>query len=106
MVTRNYQHLFTQCNIFSSPRWLYAHGKPEKARNLLAKLHSETGDINSPLVDLEVEEIEEKIALDGADSTEISFKQRNNIINNIQNGSGISDLCSGERATECGLVLS
>lgn len=57
-------------------------------------------------MDLEVEEIEEKIALDGADSTEISFKQRNNIINNIQNGSGISDLCSGERATECGLVLS
>lgn len=51
-----------------SPRWLYAHGKPEKARTLLAALHSHTGDINSPLVGLEIEEIEDKIALDGADS--------------------------------------
>ncbi|KAF8583119.1 general substrate transporter [Ramaria rubella] len=50
-----------------SPRWLYAHGKPEKARALLAKLHSRTGDLDSPLVNLEMEEIEEKVMLDGSD---------------------------------------
>ena len=50
------------------PRWLYTKGKKEQARKILAKLHSSTGDINSPLIGLEIEEIEEKIALDGADS--------------------------------------
>ena len=51
-----------------SPRWLYAHGRPDEARALLAKLHSNTGDINSPIVNIEIEEIEEKVALHGADS--------------------------------------
>jgi len=50
------------------PRWLYAGGNTTKARKLLAMLHSRNGDIHSPLVDLEIEEIEEKITLDGADS--------------------------------------
>ncbi|KAF8511584.1 general substrate transporter [Gautieria morchelliformis] len=51
-----------------SPRWLYAHGRPDQARALLAKLHSYTGDINSPIVNIEIEEIKEKVALDGADT--------------------------------------
>jgi hypothetical protein len=55
------------------PRWLYAHGSPDKARALLAKLHSNTEDINSPLVNIEIEEIEEKVALDGADSKKFGF---------------------------------
>lgn len=46
---------------------------PDKARALLAKLHSNTGDINSPLVNIEVDEIEEKVALDGADSQKLLF---------------------------------
>ena len=56
------------CALSNSPRWLYVHGRPDEARKLLAKLHSHTEDINSPLVNIEIEEIEEKIALDGADS--------------------------------------
>lgn len=50
------------------PRWLYTRGRKEEARQILAKLHSSTGDINSPLIELEIEEIEEKIEIDGADS--------------------------------------
>jgi hypothetical protein len=66
--------LYSECTTLlnthrsNRPRWLYATGKPDKARQILAKLHSSTGDLHSPLIDLEVEEIEEKIALDGADS--------------------------------------
>ncbi|KAJ7288356.1 general substrate transporter [Mycena rebaudengoi] len=50
-----------------SPRWLYTRGKPEQARQILARFHSSNGDVDSPLIQLEVEEIEEKISLDGAD---------------------------------------
>ncbi|KAJ6559213.1 general substrate transporter [Mycena vulgaris] len=50
-----------------SPRWLYTRGKTDEARRILARFHSSTGDPDSPLVALEIEEIEEKIALDGAD---------------------------------------
>ncbi|KIJ54593.1 hypothetical protein M422DRAFT_24530 [Sphaerobolus stellatus SS14] len=57
-----------------SPRWLYANGKPEKARELLAKLHSHNADIKSPIVDLEIEEIEERITLDGADKRFWDFR--------------------------------
>jgi len=52
----------------NSPRWLYSVGKPEKARMILARFHSSKNDVNSPLVDLEMREIEEKIEIDGADS--------------------------------------
>jgi hypothetical protein len=55
-----------------SPRWLYSVGKTEQARKVLAQLHSETGDINSPLIQLEMEEIIEKIQVDGPDSTCLS----------------------------------
>lgn len=52
-----------------SPRWLFSVGKEEQARAVLAKLHSSTGDIHSPLIDLEMEEIAEKVVVDGPDST-------------------------------------
>ncbi|TFK27739.1 general substrate transporter [Coprinopsis marcescibilis] len=57
-----------------SPRWLYSVGKSEQARAILAKLHSRTGDPNSPLVDLEMEEIEEKIQVDGVDKRWWDFR--------------------------------
>ena len=51
----------------TSPRWLYSIGKAGEARRILAKFHS-SNDFNSPLVDLEMKEIEENIRIDGADS--------------------------------------
>ena len=50
-----------------TPRWLYAHGHTDKAIRILADLHSRDRDINSPLVRLEIGEIEESISLTGAD---------------------------------------
>ena len=50
------------------PRWLYSVGKQDQARRILANLHSRTQDINSPLINLEMEEIKEKIQIDGVDS--------------------------------------
>ncbi|KAI0031392.1 general substrate transporter [Vararia minispora EC-137] len=50
-----------------SPRWLYTVGKTGQARNVLAELHSSTADPHSPLVDLEMDEIEETIRAGGAD---------------------------------------
>jgi hypothetical protein len=56
---------------------LYSVGRADQARLVLANLHSRTRDINSPLVDLEMEEIAEKIQIDGVDSqchfSEFSF---------------------------------
>ena len=49
------------------PRWLHNKGKREEARRVLAQLHSSTGDINSPLVILELEEIEERVAVERED---------------------------------------
>ncbi|TDL26903.1 general substrate transporter [Rickenella mellea] len=50
-----------------SPRWLHSTGRTDQSREILARLHSSTGDIHSPLIDLEIEEIEEKIMIDGSD---------------------------------------
>jgi hypothetical protein len=50
-----------------SPRWLYSKGRREQAVQILAKYHSRDGDINSPMIQLEIQEIEEHISLDGAD---------------------------------------
>ncbi|KAF8755292.1 General substrate transporter [Rhizoctonia solani] len=50
-----------------SPRWLYANGRKDEARAVLAKLHSGTNDHYSPVVEIEMEEIEEKTSLDGTD---------------------------------------
>ncbi|KDQ62665.1 hypothetical protein JAAARDRAFT_203742 [Jaapia argillacea MUCL 33604] len=57
-----------------SPRWLHSRGKQEQARQILANLHSSTGDAKSPLVELEIEEIEEKIAIDGSDKRWWDFR--------------------------------
>ncbi|KAI0320169.1 general substrate transporter [Amylostereum chailletii] len=50
-----------------SPRWLYTIGKSEKSLEVLAKLHSKTNDTSSPLIKLEMNEIEETIQLGGGD---------------------------------------
>ncbi|KZS90463.1 general substrate transporter [Sistotremastrum niveocremeum HHB9708] len=47
-----------------SPRWLHTKGRRDEARKVLADLHSSTGDLYSPLIDLEMEEIEEKVAVE------------------------------------------
>jgi hypothetical protein len=58
-----------------SPRWIYSRGETEKARQILAKLHSRDGDVNSPLIAFEIEEIEESISLDGADKRWWDFRK-------------------------------
>ncbi|GAB1520816.1 hypothetical protein RhiTH_003904 [Rhizoctonia solani] len=57
-----------------SPRWLYANGQKDKARAILAKLHSATNDPYSPVVEIEMEEIEEKTSLDGTDKRFWDFR--------------------------------
>ncbi|KAJ7780640.1 hypothetical protein DFH07DRAFT_949868 [Mycena maculata] len=57
-------HLFCP----ESPCWLYTRGKTDKACHILARLHSSNGDPDSTLVALEIEEIKEMVALNGADS--------------------------------------
>ncbi|KAF8807122.1 general substrate transporter [Phlegmacium glaucopus] len=57
-----------------SPRWLHSIGKADEARRILARFHSSNDDIRSPLVDLEMKEIEEKIQIDGADKTWWDFR--------------------------------
>ncbi|KJA16923.1 hypothetical protein HYPSUDRAFT_46832 [Hypholoma sublateritium FD-334 SS-4] len=57
-----------------SPRWMCSVGKPDNARKTLARFHSSTNDVNSPLVDLEMREIDEKIAVDGADKKWWDFR--------------------------------
>ncbi|KAF5369432.1 hypothetical protein D9758_002669 [Tetrapyrgos nigripes] len=57
-----------------SPRWLCSVGKSDQARSILAKYHSQTSDPNSPLINLEMEEIEEKIEIEGADKRWWDFR--------------------------------
>ncbi|KAI0269821.1 general substrate transporter [Gloeopeniophorella convolvens] len=57
-----------------SPRWLYTKGQSKRARAILASLHSRTGDINSPLINLEMNEIEETIHLGGSDKRWWDFR--------------------------------
>lgn len=58
-----------------SPRWLYSRGHREEAVSILARYHSATGDINSPMIQLEIQEIEERISLDGADKRWWDFRE-------------------------------
>jgi hypothetical protein len=54
-----------------SPRWLYATGRREEAAAVLAHFHSKEDDAQSPIVKLQLLEIEESIALDGADKVSL-----------------------------------
>jgi hypothetical protein len=49
-----------------SPRWLYANGKPDKAREFLVKYHG-NGNPNSEWVTLQMNEYEQYLELQGAD---------------------------------------
>ena len=57
-----------------SPRWLYSRGHKEKATKIMARLHSRDKDVNSPLIRLQIGEIEENISLDGADKRWWDFR--------------------------------
>lgn len=49
-----------------SPRWLYTHGKKEKAKEFLTKYHG-SGDQMNPYVQLELTEFEQQLNMQGAD---------------------------------------
>ncbi|KAJ8080596.1 hypothetical protein PM082_017430 [Marasmius tenuissimus] len=57
-----------------SPRWLCSVGKIDDARRILARLHSSTADPKSPLIDVEMDEIEEKIEIGGIDKRWWDFR--------------------------------
>ncbi len=54
---------------------LYANGQKDKATRILADLHSRDRDINSPLIQLEIQEIETHISVSGADKRWWDFRQ-------------------------------
>ncbi|KZT52563.1 general substrate transporter [Calocera cornea HHB12733] len=58
-----------------SPRWLYTRGKTELATKILAKYHTKNNDVNSPIIQLQLAEIEEYISLDGSDKRWWDFKR-------------------------------
>ncbi|KAJ7056462.1 general substrate transporter [Mycena amicta] len=57
-----------------SPRWMYSIGKEAECRKTLTRLHSSNNDENSPLIELEMEEIREHIQVHGADKTWWDFR--------------------------------
>lgn len=61
--------------IAESPRWLYAHGKKDEAIAIIARYHSKNNDISSPMVAIQVAEIEENISVNGADKQWWNFKR-------------------------------
>lgn len=65
-----------------SPRWLYTRGKKDQAIEILARLHSKDMDVNSPLIKLEIEEIEVNISVDGSDQRWWDFRALFNTFGN------------------------
>ncbi|CAI6091884.1 unnamed protein product [Clonostachys chloroleuca] len=55
-----------------SPRWLVANGKQSQARDILVRWHA-GGDQESPLVDYEIEQIEQSIQQQAAVQSETSY---------------------------------
>ena len=53
---------------------LYAHGRKEQAVQVLARLHSRDYDVHSPLILLEIQEIEANISITGADKRFWDFR--------------------------------
>ena len=58
-----------------SPRWIYSRGQTDTAARTLAHFHSKTDDIQSPIIQLEIQEIEEHISLTGADKRWWDFRR-------------------------------
>ena len=58
-----------------SPRWLFARGRKEEAARVLAKYHSATQDVNSPVVKIEMQEIEEIVTVSSRDRRWWDFAQ-------------------------------
>lgn len=53
-----------------SPRWLYVHGRKERAREILAKWHG-YGNADSPWVKLQLQEYEAYLNLEGSDKRSV-----------------------------------
>jgi MFS family permease len=60
--------------ISESPRWLYSRGRHEEAIKVLAHLHSRDRSTASPIVQLQIQEFEENISLEGADKRWWDFR--------------------------------
>jgi sugar porter (SP) family MFS transporter len=58
--------LFTVWFVPETPRWLVGQGRDEEARQLLAKYHG-NGNLESPIVELEMMEMKAAIDLEGSD---------------------------------------
>jgi MFS family permease len=76
----SFQVLFPLINVSwilfapESPRWLVSRGRSDEAVRVLARFHSRDNDINSPLVQLELREIQEDINMAGADKRWWDFR--------------------------------
>ena len=62
-------------DLLLTPLRLVAHGQRDKALKFLARLHSRDSDVDSPVVQLMIQEIEAAIHVDGADQRLWSFGQ-------------------------------
>ena len=58
-----------------SPRWLFARGRKAEAARILAKYHSRDQDVNSPVVKLEMEELNDVVTVSSRDRRWWDFAQ-------------------------------